>query len=125
MTRTARVTKKAAVTHATVWDSWDKGSPQGWTVVLRIISGRSGCSWSGGVGDRDGEQRRDGDRQQPPQVDPVVGGDRHHGESDHDAEGEAPVVADDEVVPEPSEQSDAPHATALVNSVRSRRRRRN
>ena len=54
----------------------------------------------GGMAHRDGEQRSHGQWEEPPPVRAVMGGDEHDGDGDDDAEGEPPVVADDEVVPE-------------------------
>src|SRR3954447_14034063 len=76
-------------------------------------------------GQGDAKKSQDGGREQPPGVGAVIG--EHDDDADRrqDADGEAPVVADDEVPPEAGERSEVPHADAGSTSsgLRSRRRR--
>src|SRR5207302_9360765 len=71
----------------------------------------------------DGEKRCDGDGEEPPQVGSVVGCDEAEGDGDCGPSGVAPVVPDDEVVPELAERPKTRHAGAPVSSRRLRRRR--
>src|SRR5439155_22419352 len=66
------------------------------------------------------EQRRQ--RKHPPGGYAVVRGECGQAERRGDADGDAPVVADDEVVPELEEPDDVPHAATAARSWRMRSR---
>src|SRR5438128_867781 len=88
----------------------------------RTTGGFSG-SPAGCAVERHPEQGGDGEREHPPPVRPLVSDDEDERDGDGDAEGDTPVVADDEVVPELPESADLLHATAPVRPTRSWRRR--
>src|SRR5205807_8705377 len=76
-------------------------------------SARAALLVRGLAAQRDPEDRRHRDGQQPPRVDACGHERRGCADRDHDACGGSPVVADDEVPPEPAERLDAPHANAI------------
>src|SRR4051812_5494895 len=71
--------------------------------------------------DRHREQQRARDRQQPPPVRAVVRGHEHGGGRGDHTNRDAPVVADDEVVPELSELREPLHETATSRTTELRR----
>src|SRR5258706_10295483 len=74
--------------------------------------------------DGSAEYERDRNRQQPPRGDVAVRKQPGESERDGEADGNAPVVADDEIPPEASEASHVAHARAPAGSSTMRRRRR-
>src|SRR5205814_5626916 len=74
------------------------------------------------VRDRHGQQHRHRQRKQPPPVVPVVRGDVDTDDGEDHADRDSPVVADDEVVPEPSELRELAHEVTTPSRCCSRRR---
>src|SRR5439155_4786189 len=65
------------------------------------------------MGDGDREEESDAEGKQPPPVDAVVGAEEDGADRDDDADGESPVVTDQEVVPELPELREPIHDAVI------------
>src|SRR6266480_1736132 len=82
----------------------------------RSRSSRRRTSW-----DREDEEQSDSDGEQPPPVDAVVGDDEEGADGGGNTDREAPVVADEEVVPELAELREPLHDVVTSGTVTARR----
>src|SRR5205823_4980347 len=87
----------------------------------RGVSQRSSESPAHLLGDREDEEQSDSEGEQPPPVDAVVGDDEEGADGGGNTDREAPVVADEEVVPELAELRERLHDVVTSGTGTARR----